>query len=99
LLEPAEFGTRPAIKVGCKFDAGGIEEWPSQMIEIHRPSIEGRTTLVNPQRMSRAGERRSGDQFRDRFSSEAHTRAAKQPVKRAPVLEKLRTAATARSTA
>jgi hypothetical protein len=43
------------------------------MIEIHGPSIEGRTTLVNPQRMSRAGERRSGDQFRDRFSSEAHT--------------------------
>jgi hypothetical protein len=41
------------------------------MIEIHGPSIEGRTTLVNPQRMSRAGERRSGDQFRDRFSSEA----------------------------
>jgi len=44
------------------------------MIEIHGPSIEGRTTLVNLQRMSRAGERRSGDQFRDRFSSEAHTR-------------------------
>ena len=42
--------------------------------------------MVNPQRMSRAGERRS-DQFRDRFSSEAHTRGAKQPVKRAPVLE------------
>jgi hypothetical protein len=50
------------------------------------PTIKGRTTLVNPQRMSRAGERRS-DQFRDRFSSEAHTRGAKQPVKRAPVLE------------
>ena len=29
------------------------------------------------------------DQFRDRFSSEAHTRGAKQPVKRAPVLERL----------
>jgi hypothetical protein len=49
-------------------------------------TIKGGATLVNPQRTSRAGERRS-DQFRDCFSSEAHTRGAKQPVKRAPVLE------------
>jgi hypothetical protein len=37
------------------------------------PTIKGGATLVNPQRTSRAGERRS-DQFRDCFSSEAHTR-------------------------
>ena len=41
LLERAEFGTRPAIKVGCKFNAGGVEERPSQMIDIHGADHQG----------------------------------------------------------
>ena len=41
LLERAEFGTRPAIKLGCKFDAGGVEERPSQMIDIHGADHQG----------------------------------------------------------
>lgn len=32
LLELAEFGTRPAVKALGKFNAGGIEKRPSEMI-------------------------------------------------------------------
>jgi hypothetical protein len=48
LLVSAKFGIRPAFKARCKLDARGIKERPSQMIEIHRASIEGPATPVNP---------------------------------------------------
>jgi hypothetical protein len=61
LLERGKFGIRPAIKVRCKFNASGIEERPSQMIEIHGSSIEGRTMPVNPREMSPLGCTKSSD--------------------------------------
>jgi hypothetical protein len=57
-LELAKLRTRPSVKALGKFNAGGIEKRPSQMIQIHPSSIEGPTRLVNAERRTRSGRKR-----------------------------------------
>ena len=49
LLKSAKFSGHPTIEAPRKFKAGRIKERPGQMAQIHRASIKGRTTMVNPE--------------------------------------------------
>jgi hypothetical protein len=55
VLKAAKFGTYPALEAPGKFKAGRIKEGPGQMAQIHRASIKGRKTMVNPKPNVRVG--------------------------------------------